>query len=300
MRVPTLPLPLARAMVHPFYRMVFRPDLPWRVQRALLNGAARFQPLPAGTVRRNLVLGDRDAEHVEVDRGSGPGVVLYLHGGGFTVGSIATHRSLAAHLARDTRRPVYLADYRLSPEHRCPAAVVDAVAAFLALVRREGHAPGAIALAGDSAGGGIALAAAQWLIRDHGMTPAALVLISPWANPALVAERHRDVVVNRAWGFACASAYLGDGDERDWRYAPALGALGGLPPTYVYAAEREMLRDQIVDLAVGLRRSGTAVRYVESTRLWHAAQAQAGIVRQAADSVRDIARFLGSRWSAVE
>jgi acetyl esterase/lipase len=85
--------------------------------------------------------------------------VLYLHGGGFTTGSPATHRSLAAHLAREIRRPVYLLDYRLAPEHPCPAALDDTVAAFDALTR----VANSVALAGDSAGGGLALAAAQVL-----------------------------------------------------------------------------------------------------------------------------------------
>jgi len=295
-RAPTIPLPLARTLLRPLYRTIFRPRIPWRVQRAVLNGVARCQPLPTGTLRRPLVLGERAAERVVADHDGGSGAVLYLHGGGYTVGSIGTHRSLAAHLAKRTRRPVYLLDYRLAPEHPCPAAVVDAVEAFLAMVVDEGHSPGDIALAGDSAGGGIALAAAQWLIHEHGMTPAALALISPWSDPAFVPVRRRDVVVNRAWGFACAGAYLGDGDALDWRYAPAQGDLCGLPPTYVLAAEEEILRDQIVELAVALRRSGTTVRYVESPRLWHAAQAQAGLVRQAADSVRDIAGFLTIRF----
>jgi acetyl esterase/lipase len=296
-RLMQLPLPLARAVLHPYYRLVFHHRMPWRAQRALLNVVARLQPLPRGTTVEALRLGRRPAERVDVGASSGAGAVLYLHGGGYTVGSLATHRSLAAHLSRATRRPVYTLAYRLAPEHPCPAAVEDTTAAFDALTAVEGHAAGAIALAGDSAGGGIALAAAQQLGTDGARRPAALVLVSPWANPGVVTEGHRDLVVNRPWGLACAAAYLGAGDPTDPRYAPQSGDLTGLPPTYLHTNTRELLYAQCVDLAVSLRRAGVPLRYAESPVLWHAAQAQAGLVRAAAASVQDIGDFLTAVWA---
>lgn len=293
-----LPLPLVRAALHPFYRATFHHRMPWRAQRALLNAAARLQPLLPGTSVGTLLLGGRPTERIDVAAGPVAGAVLYLHGGGYTVGSPASHRSLAAHLARHTGRPVYLLDYRLAPEHPFPAALEDTLAAFAALTAAEGHAPGSIVLAGDSAGGAIALAAAQQLVAGQGQRPCALVLISPWANPAEVAERRRDLVVSRQWGLACAAAYLGDGDPSDPRYVPHAGPLAGLPPTYLHTNTRELLYGQCRDLAVSLRRSGVPLRYVESPSLWHAAQAQAGLVREAAESLRDIAAFLTENWSA--
>jgi epsilon-lactone hydrolase len=291
----TIPLPIARVMLHPFYRLAFYRRLPWRAQRALLNAAGRVQPLPRGTFTRPLMLGDRPAERVTVGPTAGYGAVLYLHGGGYTLGSLATHRSLAAHLAREIHRPVYLLDYRLAPEHPFPAALEDTISAFQTL--KADHAPGSIALAGDSAGGAIALATAQWLIANSTDRPAALALISPWTNPSLRAERHRDLVVNRPWGFACADAYRGDGDPTDPRYAPLLGSMAGLPPTYVHTDIDELIYPQCLRLAASLRRAGVRLTYVESTGLWHAAQAQAGLVRAAADSLGEIGVFLKSTWS---
>lgn len=177
--LPTLPLPLARVLLHPGFRLAFHHRLPYAAQRALLNGFARLQPLPPDTSVQALHLGGRPAERVTVGPTSGTGAVLYLHGGGHTVGSPATHRSLAAHLAREIRRPVYLPDYRLAPEHPCPASTQDALAAFDALTTSEGHAPDTIVLAGDSAGGAVALAAAQLLASDPGRRPAA----SSWSPP---------------------------------------------------------------------------------------------------------------------
>ena len=291
MSLPRIPVPLARVLLHPYFRLTFQRRLPWKVQRLLLELAARTQPMPAGATTRTLLLGGRRAEVVSVGEADGPGAVLYLHGGGYTIGSTATHRSLAAHLAREAVRPVYLLDYRLAPEHRYPAPVQDTVAAFDAL-GRSGHAPGTIALAGDSAGGGIALAAAQALVARGGEQPAALVLLSPWANPAKRASRHRDLVVNRPWGFACSDAYLGDGDPADPAFAPHLGSMARLPPTYLHIGLREMLYDQCLQLAVLLRRAGVPMRYVEDPVLWHAAQAQAGLVSEAAESLRDVGGYL--------
>ncbi|WP_392892577.1 alpha/beta hydrolase fold domain-containing protein [Streptomyces sp. LN699] len=295
--LPTLPLPLARVLLHPGFRLAFHHRLPYAAQRALLNGFARLQPLPPDTSVQALHLGGRPAERVTVGPTSGTGAVLYLHGGGHTVGSPATHRSLAAHLAREIRRPVYLPDYRLAPEHPCPASTQDARAAFDALTTSEGHAPDTIVLAGDSAGGAVALAAAQLLASDPGRRPAALVLVSPWANPNLVADRSRDLVINRRWALACAAAYLGTGDPADPRYAPLLGPMAGLPPTYLHTNTRELLYSQCLDLAVALRRAGVRLRYAESAVLWHAAQAQAGLVAEAAASLRDIGDFLTANWS---
>ncbi|MEU6672502.1 alpha/beta hydrolase [Streptomyces sp. NPDC046727] len=302
-----LPPTVARALLHPFFRTTFHPRVPWPVQRMLLNAFSVGQPMPAGARVERLWLGARRAERVTVGPVTGPGAVLYLHGGGFTVGSPATHRSLAAHLSRATARPVYLLDYRLAPEHPCPAAVEDTLAAMEVLAQGEGHAPSSLVLAGDSAGGGIALAATQHLVAlagehagegDAGRpgVPAALALISPWADPGLVAERRRDLVVSRAWGLACAAAYLGDTDPADPRYAPARGELTGLPPTYVHTNTRELLYGPCLDLAASLRRAGVTVRLAESRVLWHAAQAQAGLVREAAESVRDIGSFLTEQW----
>lgn len=289
-----LPRPVVREMLRLFYRVALQRRMPWAVQRALLHGAARLQPLPRGTEVRHVRLADRPAERVTRGRAAGSEAVLYLHGGGFTVGSPATHRVLAAHLAGAVRRPVYLLEYRLAPEHPCPAAMDDAVAALEALRHTWNHS--SIALAGDSAGGGIALAAAQQLIARRMTRPSALVLISPWTNPNILVEQRRDLVVSRDWALMCAEAYLGDGDPCDHRYAPGAGPLTGLPTTYLHANTGELLYPQCRQLATSLRAAGVDLRYAESRTLWHIAQAQAGLVSEAARSLSDIGGFLTELW----
>ncbi|MEV0295222.1 alpha/beta hydrolase [Nocardia sp. NPDC050710] len=370
MRDIDIPLPIARTLLNPLFRVILNDRLPWRVQRMLMDIGSRAQLVPGDTVVHRLRLAGRPAERIAARRGpavsdqrhsrvpawsrsatssgpvahtavsdqrhsrvpawsrsatssgpathtavsdqrhsrvpawshsatsSGPathtavGAVLYLHGGGYAVGSMTTHRSLAARLAHETGCAVYLLDYRLAPEHPFPAALDDAETAFLELVREAGYRPDQIAIAGDSAGGGLSLATAQRLIGRHGMTPAALGLIAPWTDPNQIPDRDRDLVINKSWSRSCAAAYLGGADGNDPGYAPLRGELRGLPPTYVQVDVSELLHAQCVELVAGLRGAGVHVRFTESHGLWHVAQLQASLVGPAAAAVRELADFL--------
>ncbi|MFI5539085.1 alpha/beta hydrolase [Nocardia sp. NPDC051900] len=292
MRDIDLPLPLARAILNPIFRVTLNKRLPFTVQRRLLDVTSRAQLLPAGAVVRPVRLGGRPAERIDFADSSEHGAVLYLHGGGYAVGSVATHRSLAARLARDIGCAVYVLDYRLAPEQPFPAALDDAEAAFLELVATSGLRPDQIAVSGDSAGGGLSLALAQRLIARHGQTPAALGLIAPWADPNEIPERERDLVINRPWSRACVAAYLGDSDSADPAYAPLTGELRGLPPTYVQVDVSELLHRQCVALVAALREAGVHVRFTESKGLWHVAQLQAALAAPAAAALCELAEFL--------
>ena len=289
-----LPRGLVAANLAAFYRVTFDRRVPLPAQRRMLEGAARSQPLPSGTVCRQAILAGRPAERITVGATERPRAVLYLHGGGYTVCSPATHRSLTAFLARSSGAVVYSLDYRLAPEHRYPAALDDAVAAFQALALDRPASR--IAIAGDSAGGGLALATACRLIGAHGVTPGALALLSPWTDPTdESAPRKRDLVVNLELGRANAAAYRGDADPRDPGFAPMYADHAGLPPTVVHVSAREMLYEQVQRLVVRLRAAGVDVTVDELPTLWHSGHAQAGLLREAADAVHDIGTFLRAR-----
>ncbi|WP_227980242.1 alpha/beta hydrolase [Nocardia spumae] len=287
-----MPLPIARAVLHPMFRYAMHSRLPFTLQRALLDAGSVLQLLPSGTRVDRMRLGGRSAERVTAAGATGSGAVLYLHGGGYTIGSPATHRSLAGHLARDIGCPVYVPDYRLAPEHPYPAALDDAEAAFLELVS-TGLAPEQIAISGDSAGGGLSLALAQRLRDRHGIRPAGLGLIAPWADPNELPSRARDLVINTPWSRMCAAAYLGDGDPLDSGYAPLLGVLRGLPVIYVQVDAGELLHDQCERLVEALRVAEVPVRFSVTHGLWHVSQLQASLVQPAAAAARELAQFLG-------
>ncbi|WP_186628057.1 alpha/beta hydrolase [Rhodococcus sp. BP22] len=295
-----LPLPLVAASLKPFYRLALNARFPFSIQRKILDSASPLQTLPPGTVSEKLMLAGRKAERITVGATERTTAVLYLHGGAYTIGSIATHRSLAAHLARESASAVYVLDYSLAPENPLPAGLNDAVAAFRELVTSHGFSADRVAIAGDSAGGGLAVATARRLV-DDGILPAALGLISPWVDPgARDAQFDRDMVVNTAWSFASAEAYLHDGDPLDQRFAPLHGDLSGLPPIVMHVGTSEVLYPQIVAFHDKLLSSGVEVEYVEYEKLWHVAHLQASILREAADAVHHMGAFLGTRVRTSE
>jgi len=280
-----LPRRLVMTNLAPFYAVAFGTRVPLKLRRRLLEVASRTQPLPAGTVVRKVTLGGRPAERITVGATVRRRTVLYLHGGGYTLCSPATHRSLAAFLARAAGAEVYVPDYRLAPEHPYPAALDDAVAAYLELDRPA-------ALAGDSAGGGLAAATAVRLTAQ-GVAPPGLALLSPWTDPTDDATtRQRDLVINVAQGRLSAAAYGAGVDPHDPGFAPMYADLSGLPPTLVHVAPRELLYEQVLRFVEHLRAAGVDVTLRELPGLWHAAHAQAGIVREARDAVAEVGAFL--------
>lgn len=286
-----LPRRLVMAEVATFYRGALNAHLPFTVQRRLLEAGARLQPVPRGTVVRRVTLGGRPAERVTVGATIRERTVLYLHGGGYTTCSPHTHRSLAAFLAKGADAVVYTPAYRLAPEHPYPAALDDAVAAYLEL----GHA----AIAGDSAGGGLAVATARRLL-ERGLRVPALALLSPWTDPGDdVARRFRDLVVNLAWSRISAAAYGAGVDRHDPGFAPMYADLTGLPPTLVHVIPDELLYDQVLHFVARLRAAGVDVTLRELPELWHCAHTQAGLVREACDAVADVGRFLGAAFDAA-
>ncbi len=190
-------------------------------------------------------------------------VVLFFHGGSFAYGSArTTHADVIARLALESGFTVIGVDYRLAPEHPFPAQIQDALAAFDALVER-GFAPSEIVLAGDSAGGNLAIEL-QIALRDRGRGQAAgAVLLSPWSDLTMPG---RSFVDNDPYDFgtrvelvAQAKAFAGDTPLEDPRLSPVNADLVGLAPTLVIAGEVEIPRDDIVVLAERLERAGVDV-----------------------------------------
>lgn len=296
-----LPRRVVVALSGPAYRLSLDARRSIAMQRWLSEASVRMNRVPRGTKVRSVMLGGRPAECVTLDGGGrtpAGNAVLYLHGGGYVLGSARMYRALAAHLSRSLGgAPVYPLDYRLAPEHPYPAALDDAVAAFDDLVA-DGLDPARIAIAGDSAGGGLAVATARAL-TDAGRRPGALALISPWTDPSDTDLPERDFAVNRAWGTNSAAMYRGDTDPQDAGYAPMYANLAGLPPMLVQYGANEMLHDQVERFVERARTAGCEVEAVESATLWHSGQVLAGMLRDATDAVQDVGTFLRPRLDAA-
>ena len=284
-----------RAVVRGLVRPVLGPRTPVGVQRWWLDTVTRPTPPAEGVQIRAEELAGRPAE-VLLPRDAEPGrTVLYLHGGGFTIGSAATHRALASHLAAASRATVHLLDYRLAPEHPFPAALDDAVAAYRALPAR-GADPRRTAVAGDSAGGWLALSAVLRL-RDAGdRLPAALGLVSPWLDltgtswPADVV----DPMLRPAWLRRCAAGFAAGADVSGAEFAPLTAELAGLPPMVVHAGSEEILLEDAVRLARRARAAGVPVELRRFDGLWHVAHASAGMVAASTSAVSTLGAALAA------
>lgn len=295
--VETLLAALLRTSLRCLLKPAFSPGVSIGFQRRWLNLLSRSTLMPRGVSVQPGVVGGVHGEWLRPLQApnSPPGVMLYLHGGAFCVGSPATHRALTARLALTTGMPVFAPDYRLAPEHRHPAALDDALAAFRGLHAEEAGRP--IVLAGDSAGGGLALSTALAL-RDSGSPlPAALVLLSPWVDLAMrdapATEPPGEAMLSVAWAAACAAHYLDDlALAETATVSPLFADLRGLPPTLIQAGTDELLHDQALQLEAALQAAGVEARCEITAHRWHVFQTHGGALRSADEAIERIARFV--------
>jgi acetyl esterase/lipase len=223
--------------------------------------------------------------------------VLYFHGGGFQVGSTRSHCELMACISEAAGCRVLGADYRLAPEHRFPAALHDACAAFDWLLA-QGFRPADIALAGDSAGAGLALSTLLSL-RDAGRAmPAAAVLMSAWTDLTASGESYAtrataDPIHQRPMILAIARNYLGaDGDARDPRASPLFADLRGLPPLLIQVGDRETVLSDSTRLADKARAAGVSVELEVWERMIHVFQQFPAELAEAREALQSIGAFL--------
>ncbi len=186
--------------------------------------------------------------------------ILYFHGGGFRIGSVSSHRELIAQIAVASGCRVLAINYRLAPEHRFPAALDDALAAY-GWMLEQGLQPTNVAFAGDSAGGNLALSA-KLSLRDRGLPlPVAGLLMSPWTDLAAtgasyVSRAEADPIHQRPMILALARNYLGQGDPRDPLASPLYADLKGLPPLLIQVGDRETVLDDATMFANKARAAG--------------------------------------------
>jgi acetyl esterase/lipase len=290
-----------RAVVRGLVRPVLGPRTPVPLQRRWLDLVTGMTPLADQVDVRSGELGGRPVEAMAPRHGEPSRRVLYLHGGGFTIGSARTHRALATHLAAASGATVHLLDYRLAPEHPFPAALDDALAAYRELLRR-GADPARTALAGDSAGGWLALTAALRL-RDAGdPLPAALGLVSPWLDllgTAWPADRS-DAMLRPSWLRRCAAGFAPGADLAASDLAPLGADLAGLPPMIVHVGSEEILLPDAVRLAVAGRAAGVPVELRRWDGLWHVAHASAGMVPASTTAVDALGAGLAAHLSSAD
>ena len=232
--------------------------------------------------------------------GCDPGrAVLYLHGGGYVIGSINTHRRLAYDVSAASGGRVLVIDYRLAPEHPFPAAVDDATTAWRWLLQ-QGFATSRLAIAGDSAGGGLTLATLVNL-RDQKLgLPACAVAISPWVDlegvgNSITARAAQDPMVQKDGLLWMAGLYLNGKDAKTPLAAPLHADLKGLPPILVQVGTAETLLDDATRIAEKLHAAGIDVRLAIWPNMLHVFPLFAPILSEGRDGCLEIGSFIRSK-----
>ena len=272
--------------------------------RAGFEDVMRAIPVADDVHRTPIKLGGVDALEVTVDGSDSANVILYFHGGVYVIGSADASVPLVADLARRTGARVITVDYRLAPEHPYPAAVEDAQAAYRGLLSK-GVDPGRIAIAGESAGGGLAVAALLGL-RDAGTPmPASAFLMSPYADLTLSG----DTIVDKQAVDPLLTAdalrqrvpdYVAGWDPSDPYISPVLGELSGLPPMLIQVGSHEVLLSDAIRLARRAASDDVAVTLEVVPGVPHVFQAYAAVLDEADAALDRATGFISANFAATQ
>lgn len=265
-------------------------------QREEFDGMFATLPVGDDVTLTPSKLGGVPALDIEVDGADGDGVILYLHGGAYVVGSARTGANLAVPLARRTGVRAISLDYRLAPENPFPAAVDDALAAYRELIETGQR----VVLAGDSAGGGLALATLLAARRAGVPMPAGVVLFSPWTDLTLSGasmdgRSEADPLFTRAHMAESTALYLGDADPQDELASPVLADLTGLPPLLIQVGTAEVLLDDSLRLVTRAAESEVDVSLDVLAGAPHVYQYFAAMLPEADEALDRAATFLKAR-----
>jgi len=261
---------------------------------------ALTQIMPAATDVEvtSSMIGSVPVDRVSVADTDKDRLLLYLHGGGYCIGSRATHRHVVARLSRESGLTVYVPEYRLAPEHPYPAGLEDALLVYRRLIA-NGTPGDHIVVAGESAGGGLTVAL-QVALRDAGdPLPAASAALSPWADLSdlgPISDEAMDIDFLRPEQIGLfAASYLGATDPTSHTASPALADLSGLPPMLIQAGEAEILADTARRLAARAKDGGVDVTLEMEPGMFHAWHLFCGMLPEGDEALARVGKFLRDR-----
>ncbi|MEZ4451437.1 MAG: alpha/beta hydrolase [Nannocystaceae bacterium] len=277
----------------------FAPEVPIAQQRLVLDGMGAAAALPEGLAVVQEPLAGMHAERLTPADAGERGVLLYLHGGGYAMGSCTSHRALVGRIAAACGLSARVPEYRLAPEHRFPAAIDDALAAYRALLA-AGHRADEVIVAGDSAGGGLC-AGLLVALRDAGdPLPAAAILLSPFTDLTFTGESVQsraevDPWLSPAMLEPMIRLLADEGDRRDPRASPVFADLRGLPPLLIHVGDQEILLSDSTRLAERAQAAGVAVEIEVWPELWHVFHFFAPLLPEANEALAKIGAFARAR-----
>jgi acetyl esterase/lipase len=272
-------------------------------QRANFDKMLSARPLADDVSATPGELGGVPVLRIEAGAASHDAVVLWFHGGWYVIGSPRTSAGLSSDLARRIGAKVVSVDYRLAPEHPYPAALQDARAAYRGLLD-SGADPRSVAIVGESAGGGLAVALLASLAEDGLAQPAATVLLSPWTDLTLSGETMTsmvgiDPVFTREKVSVRAADYVGSADPADPSISPIFADLRGVSPILIQAGSHEILLDDSIRLARRAAIDDVAVTLDVTPGVPHGFQAFAAMLEEGETALARAAAFLDQHLSSA-
>ena len=265
--------------------------------RRMLNRLARFSVHPSRTIIAPDNIHNIPVNWITVGNNvDDKSVILYLHGGSYSLGSLNTHQGIAAHISESSGVKTLLIDYRLAPEHPFPTGFNDAVASYLWLLS-NGYTSDKIIICGDSAGGGLVMATLISL-RDKGiLLPAAAVCISPWVDLTKTNKYESmnsvdDPVLDRERLQIMAEYYIAKNDPRLPLISPVFADLTGLPPLLIQVGTKEILQNDACRLKDRAVKDGVGVVLDVWDDMWHVWHALTGYIPEAKQAIDKIGDFI--------
>jgi acetyl esterase/lipase len=298
-----MPSPQLEALVSAIRAQPRNPNITIAELRAGYEQTSSLMPLAPDVQCEPLTVAGRPAEWLAVDGQSPAATVLYLHGGGYCIGSLSTHRRVIGDFVRAGNARALALDYRLAPEHPYPAALEDATAAYRWLLA-EGIDPQRLVIAGDSAGGGLT-AATLLALRDAGdPLPAGAVLMSAWLDLAnsgdsIQTKASVDPIIQIESLDEWAGYYLNGVDPKTPHASPFYAELHGLPPLLVQCGTAETLLDDSVRFAERAQAAGVDVTlelWDDMIHIWHAF---AFMLPEAQEAIDRVGAFIRERTAGV-
>lgn len=274
---------------------ILNAETPITIQRKQLDRLTGLVPLPKGVNSRSFNIRDIPALWIDVNA-KNQRVIFFLHGGAYNIGSIESHKEFAARLGLAADANVLLIDYRLAPEHPFPAGLNDALAAYQWL-RIQGYGGDNIAIAGDSAGGGLALSTAMKLRDESSELPACLCLMSPWTDltmsgASIKSNATTEIMLNALWMRQLAHNYAGPDGLANPLASPHYGNYKGLPPIMTHVAEAELLLSDARRMTQKAKQAGVDAHLEEFRNVWHIWHTHAGVMPESKQAMKKMGDFI--------
>ena len=276
-----------------------RAEVPLEKQRTAIERLEKLAPPSPFTKVIPLEIQGCKAEWIKHKSARPDHAILYLHGGGFTTGSPQTHRLVAERMSVCCQASVLLLDYRLAPEHPFPSGLNDCVNAYQWLLQ-QGIMPQNLAIAGDSAGGGLTISTLLRLKEAYSPLPAAAVLFSPWVDLTMSGNSYeynepKELMLSTAWMKLMAKHYIGN-DKSNPLASPIFADLADLPPVLIQVDESEVLLDDALTLADKLQAAGVTCELETWQGLWHVWQTFVRFLPEANQAVNQAGDFILKHW----